>query len=126
MGQFNRQRIAKATYSFATDGGAISTITPSISDIIPANAIVTAVYTDVTTTATSSGAATVAINAGATNLVAAATLGTLAWNSAAKTKQTLASSATAIKPTAAGRITLTVASFALTAGVVNVYVEYIA
>jgi len=126
MGQFNRQRIAKATYSFATDGGAISTITPSISDIIPANAIITAVYTDVTTTVTSGGSATVAVNAGATVIVTAATLSTLVWNSTAKTKQTLAASATAIKPSAAGRITLTVAVAALTAGVVNVYVEYIA
>lgn len=122
---FQRKRVAKATYSFATDGGAQTTITPAITASVPLGAVVTGVFVDCTTNVAPATGATIAINAGGTTLVTAATATSLGLNTGTVKKAlTLAGSATAIKTTATGAVTLTVASADLTAGVVNIYVEY--
>lgn len=120
-----RQQIARASYSFATDGGAVGAVTLSTSDILPVGAIITGVFVDCTTGFTSGGSATVAVTGGGATLVSAATLSSLGINSTLKGKLTLASSATAIKATSNAPIGITVAVAALTAGVMDIFVEYI-
>lgn len=122
---YQRKRVAKATYSFAVDGGAQGTITPATNSTIPLGAVVTGVFVDCTTNVAPAAGATIAINGGGTTLVTAATATAHGLNTGTVKKSlALVSSATAIKTTANGAITLTVASADLTAGVVNIYVEY--
>lgn len=124
--KFQKHKIAKATYSFATDGGAQGTITPSITESIPLGALVTGVFVDCTTNVAPATGATIAINGGGQVLVAAATATSHGINTGTVKKAlTLNGSATAIKTTTNGSITLSVASADLTAGVLNIYVEYI-
>lgn len=120
-----RQQIARGTYSFAVDGGAVGAITLATSDILPVGAIITGVFVDCTTIVTSGGAATIAVTGGGATLVTAATISSLGLNAALKGKLTLASSATAIKATTNTPIGITVATAALTAGVLDIFVEYI-
>lgn len=123
---FQRKRVAKATYSFATDGGAQGTITPAINTVIPLGALVTGVFVDCTTNVAPATGATIAINGGGTTLVTAATATAHGLNTGTvKKAMTLAGSASAIKTASNGPITLTVASADLTAGVVTIMVEYI-
>lgn len=122
---FGRKRVAKATYSFAVDGGAQGTITPATNALIPKDAIITAVFVDCTTNVAPATGATIAINGGGSTLVSAATATSHGLNTGTVKKSlALASSATAIKAASNGYITLTVATADLTAGVVNIYVEY--
>lgn len=117
-------KIAKATYNFAVDGGAVSTISPKAGAIVPKGAQVLRAWTDVTTNMTSGGSATVALAVASTTPIAikAAT----AFDDAAYTGQDIHLAATAINKTdSAGAITFTVATAALTAGVVSVFVEYV-
>ena len=72
--EFSRLRVAKATYSFAVDGGAISTIIPSVADIIPTGALIKEVVFNTRTIVTGGGGATVAITGGGITLIAADTL----------------------------------------------------
>jgi hypothetical protein len=122
---FGRKRVAKATYSFAVDGGAQGTITPATNSLIPKDAIITAVFVDCTTNVAPATGATIAINGGGSTLVSAATATSHGLNTGTVKKSlALASSATAIKAASSGYITLTVATADLTAGVVNIFVEY--
>lgn len=111
-------RVDSALYNFSEDGGAVSTI--DLGRQIPAGAVVTSVWLDCTTTATSGGSATVTVNCGSVALTTATAVASLTGTLAA----TLASSATAIKITTAGNIKAVVAVAALTAGVVRIYVQY--
>lgn len=122
-------KTAYARYNFATDGGAVSTITPAsaVNSTIPAKAIVFGVIINSSTAVTSGGAATIAI-------------GTSAGSSAASLRAALAvasysadaiiagapvfTAGSSFKMTAAGQITFTVATAALTAGVIEVWVTY--
>lgn len=119
--------IAWAKYSFATDGGAVSTITPgaTVNTVIPDNAILTGGTWNSTTAVTSDGSATVAIGVsagGATNTILAATgKATFTLDAIGTTTTTFASPA---KMTAAGSITFTIATAALTAGVIEVFIHY--
>ena len=123
---FQKQRIATATYSFVADGGAISTITPVTTTIIPAGAIITAVYADCTTNLAPATTSTMAIAGGGITLVAAASATTHTFNTGTvKVKMTLNGSATALKATSSAPITIVVAAQAFTAGVININVEYI-
>jgi len=116
---YAKQVVVKATYSFATDGGAVSTITPAINSLVPKNAIITKAWTDVRTNMTSGGSATVALACGGVTIKSAT-----AYNDAAYTgiDNHVTSGA---KTSSAGYITFAVATAALTAGVVDIYVEYI-
>ena len=130
--QLTQKRVAKATYSFAVDGGAVSTIQPQTSDIIPSGAIITNVIFDSKTATTSGGAATVAITGGGLTLVAAQTIannlldGTLVsiMKAAGNTGSTSTAPYIVSKTTSAAPIKVVVAVAALTAGIFDVYVEY--
>lgn len=119
---------AKMSYSFATDGGAIATITPANSPTIPLNAIILGGVIDITTTLTSGGAATIALGIGAGAQVASfkAATGVASYTSGLTLPIIpLFTAATYYKATAAGRLTLTVAAATLTAGKMDVNVIYV-
>lgn len=121
----NNFQVAHAIYSFATDGGAISTITPALGATLPNNAVIVAATINSTTAVTSAGSATVAVGTSAgssTTSILAAT------GKASFTTDALLNGvpvfATPVKLTAAGNITLTVGTAALTAGIIEVFVFY--
>lgn len=116
---------AKAIYNFSVDGGAVSTITPSLTDVIPDNAIIVGGTINSTTACTSGGAATIAVGTSAgsstTSLLGATAVASF---SADARINSVATFAAPVKMTAQGAITLTVATAALTAGVVEVTLIY--
>jgi hypothetical protein len=119
----------KAVYDFSTQGGAIGDI--SLKDvegaaaILPSGAIVTKVFIDVVTAVTSDGAATVAVKSeGAGDMLSAT----------AKASFTLAALLAGVQDGAVGNmirmtadrtIKITVAAADLTAGKLNVFIEYV-
>lgn len=116
-----------ATYDFAVLGGAVSTVNLKgiygSNVVIPKGAIVTSCIIDVITALTSGGLATVALGTGqAGNDLKAA----LAFDSytALVAGVPVGSAATSIKMTADRTMTATIATAALTAGKINVLVEY--
>ena len=111
---------AKAVYDFAVDGGAISTITPARSEVIPANSIIVDAMTCVTTAFATGGSPTLVVKAGGLTVVASQNPATHA--SLADEKVTV--NAVADKTTANGAIQVVVGAAALTAGVIEVYVTY--
>jgi len=120
--------IAWAKYSFAVDGGVVSTITPGalFNTTIPANAVLVGGAVNVTTAVTSAGSATVAIGCsgagGSTTTLLGATAKTaLGLNIVLPT---ITTSAVPKKITGAGQITFTIGTAALTAGVIEVWVLY--
>lgn len=121
------KNLLKAVYSFAVDGGAIGTI--SLNDdegniaTLPDNAIVTRAWSDVVTTATSGGAATVSIGIVSTVDIMAAT----AVASVTGILEGIPDGATAnmIKLAAVKQVKVAIAVAALTAGKINVYIEYV-
>jgi len=129
-----RKRVAKATYDFSVDGGAVSTITPAITEIIPTGAIVTDVIIDMTTALTSGGSATVAVTAGGVTIQGAVDYNQLPYSGTGlgHVLRAGASGATGvttalylpIKTTSDAAIKVAIATAALTAGKFNVFVEY--
>jgi hypothetical protein len=119
--------MAKAVYNFAVDGGAVGAITPVISDTIPANAIVYGGLMNPTTALTSGGSATIAVGttagSSATALKAATAVASYTID-AIMALVPVMTAATAFKMTAAGQINITVATAALTAGVLEIFVLY--
>ena len=122
----------KFVYDFAVDGGSHSAsnqglagngagvITPADADItIPDNAIITDCITYVSTAMTSGGSATVAIGCGGAALVAAT-----AFDNGVFDDEDVTHTVVADKTTSAARPTITVATAALTAGVIEVIIEY--
>lgn len=118
---------AKMTYNFAVDGGAVSTITPANSPTIPINAIILGGTIDITTTLTSGGAATIALGLGSGAQAAAlkAALAVASWTAGQLALIPVFTAATYYKATAAARLTLTVATAALTAGRFDVNLVYL-
>src|SRR3990167_4496889 len=114
-------RTARAKYSFAVDGGAISTITLATNATIPDNAVLMRCIVNSTTAVTSGGAATIAFgtSAGSSSnslMVANAVAG---FSADAFVNSNIGE-AGEIKMTAAGQITITIEAFALTAGVIEI------
>lgn len=119
---------AKFTYDFAVDGGAVSTITPSNSPIIPAKAIILGGVIDITTTLTSGASATIALGLGSGAQVAVLKAATAVATWAAGLTVPIIpvfTAASYYKATAAAQMTLTVATAALTAGKMDVSVVYV-
>ena len=110
---------AHARYDFSVDGGAVSTIVPSNSAIVPDNAVVTNVYHVTTTALTSGGSATLALTAGGVTLKAAT-----AFDNGAFDDEDVTAYDVADKTTSSTGIQFVIATAALTAGVVEVYVQY--
>lgn len=130
----NMMQTAYAKYSFAVDGGAEAAIIPSVSDIIPANALVIGCFVVTDTTVTSSGSATIEVGtsagSSASSLLAATGKSSFAAGDVIYGIPTLPTySSGIVQPvafvmSAAGQIQLTVGTAALTAGIVEVYVQY--
>ena|ERR1700743_2787515 len=119
-GTFN----AQARYDFAVDGGTIGTITLANSDTIPAGAIVIGQVCNSTTAFTGTGA-TVALGTSAgsstTSLLGATAITSLTLDAVvALTPRT-----TPFKMTAAGTVTATIATANVTAGVLDILIQYI-
>ncbi len=112
-------RAESCLYSFATDAGAVGTV--SCTRQLPAGAIVTDVVIDVLTALTSGGAATVQLKAGTTNLSDAEAYTDLTGTQ----KLALASSAEAIKIASASELKVVIAGAALTAGKIRYLVKYL-
>jgi len=110
---------AHAKYDFAVDGGAASTIVPDNSAIIPDNAVIVRCYSVVTTAMTSDGSATLALTTGGVTLKSATAYNDGAFDDEDVTEHTIVD-----KTTSSTGIQFVIATAALTAGVVEVYVEY--
>ena len=124
-----RQKVARGDYSFASDGGAVSTIALTGSTLIPAGAIITGGFIEVTTTLTSGGAATIAVGVETTTDIVTA-VAVASWTAGRKNILPALTSgaltaATTVKTTAARDISITVATAALTAGVFKVVLYYV-
>jgi len=124
---FGQLRTARAKYDFAVDGGATALITPKTGDTIPDNAILLACYINSTTAVLASGGAanvSVGLSAGAGGAAALLAATAKASFSLDAILVGVPVPATPIKMTAAGRITITPDTNALTAGVIEVVVIY--
>lgn len=109
---------AKMTYDFSVDGGAIATITPGNSPTLPLGAIILGGTIDITTQLTSGGAATIALgtSAGSSSSSLKGATAVASWTVGQLALVPVFTAATYVKLTADGRLTLTVAAAALTAG----------
>ncbi len=119
-------RMARAKYSFAVDGGAVGLITPATNAVIPDNAIIIGGILNPTTALVgTSSTIAVGTSAGssAASLKAATAEATYSVDAVLATIPVF-TAASAVKLTAAGSITITVAVAALTAGVMEITVFY--
>lgn len=115
LGKFAKQ-MAIVSWDFSLDGGAIGSIT--FTSALPANAIVTNVYTDEVTAVT--GATDITLKAGSTALT-----GSIDFTGSSGTNsQALAGAATAIKVAASSELSIAIATAAATAGLVRFAVEF--
>ncbi len=129
---FSRLRVAKVSYSFAVDGGAVSTIEPATySDIIPTGAIITNVVSNVTTSLTSGGSATVAITGGGLTILAAGAYSSAPYSGTAPAQMAQSTGLTTTAPyipqvaTSSAPLKVVIGTATLTAGVFDVYVTYV-
>lgn len=120
-------KCARARYDFSIDGGAVGAISIGATGQIPAGAYITHGFVEVDTAATSGGSGTLAIHVEAANdIVNAAAVSGAPWSTTGlKSIIPVATGATAVKTTAARTITATIATAALTAGVVDVVLFYV-
>lgn len=116
-------RMAYLHYDFAVDGGAIGVISPTWADTIPAHAILYGGVANSTTAFTGAGA-TVAIGTAAGSAANSLLTATAITSFTLDAVVALAVGATPIKTTAAGLLQLTIATDAVTAGVLDVMVIY--
>ena len=112
--------IVKATYDFAVHGGAVGDNPIDLK--LPGNAIVYNGMIDVVTDPTSGGAATVALKIeGAADLLAATAIASVTGQVDTIPNGTAAN---AVKLTEERTLAVTVATAALTAGKMNIFLEY--
>jgi hypothetical protein len=120
-------RTAKAKYDFAVDGGAQGEITLASNCTIPDNAIIIGGIINSTTACTSGGSATIAVGtsagSSATSLKAATAVASYSADALLATVPVF-TAASAVKMTAAGQVTVTVATADLTAGVIEITLVY--
>lgn len=120
-------RVARARYSFAADGGAIGTVALMGAALIPNNAVIVATLINVLTIPTSGGAATVALGVEADgDQQAAAAISGAPWSTTGWKWATQTFTTAPDVTTAARDISMAIATAALTAGVIDVYVFYLA
>ena len=121
-------RVGHAQYSFAVDGGAVSTITFSNNVTIPANAIIYNVSINSTTACTSSGSGTMSLGTSAgsstTSLVGATAVASFSSNAKVQGTPVPQTASTWVKMSAAGQITGTIGTATFTAGIIEIYVFY--
>lgn len=119
-------RMARAKYNFAVDGGAVGLITPAVNAIIPDNAIIIGGIANPTTAlvgTTSTIAIGTSAGSSATSLKGATAEATYSADAILPLVPVF-TAASAVKLTAAGQITITVAVNPLTAGVMEITVFY--
>jgi hypothetical protein len=119
------QKVARGFYDFSVSGGAIGSYSLLPSDqLIPDKAIITQVYIDIITGMTSTGGTgTIALTANsAGDLLVAVDADTL---SGVTSGVPVGTAATMVKCTADRNIVLAIATAALTAGKIAVFVEYV-
>ena len=117
-------QVYRGDYSFAADGGAVSTIPLTGGLVIPSGAILLAAYLEVVTPPTSGGAATIAVQVeSAGDIQAAAAVSGAPWSTAGvKLSSARTFAAAPVKTTADRDISIVIAAATLTAGVFRVYV----
>lgn len=123
----NTYLCADATYSFAVDGGAISTIPLTISPAIPAGAIVFAYFINVTTTIVGVGASIALGLETTTDLLSATAITNDRFASTNKSYE-VTTNAGGKKPvlleSGATELDMTVSAAALTAGIIEFKLHY--
>jgi predicted RecA/RadA family phage recombinase len=116
--------VAHAVYNFVVDGGA--SCTPVVNATIPANAIIIGATINSTTAPLAAGSATVGIGTTAgsttTSILAATAKASLTIDALLNGVPTLAAP---VKMSAAGQISVLIATGPLTAGVIEVFVYYV-
>lgn len=112
--------ICKVTYDYDVHGGAIGTITLPLD--LPDNAIVHDGLIDVVTAPTSDGSATIALGLNTTTDLKTATA--IASYSGIVAMIPVGTAATAVKLTADRSLQLTIGAAALTAGKLNIFMNY--
>lgn len=123
-----RLKMARGEYSFAVDGGAVSTIGLMGATNIPSGATILAGWIEVQTQLTSGGAATIAVQVEAAGDILGATA-VASWTTGRKnilpalTAGAL-TAATSVRTTAARDISAVIAAAALTAGKFSVCLIY--
>lgn len=129
---FSRLRVAKVSYSFAVDGGAVSTIEPiTYSDIIPTGAIITNVVAYPSVALTSGGSATVSITGGGLTILAAGAYSSAPYNGTTPAQMAQSTGLTSTAPyipqiaTSSAPLKVVIGTAALTAGIFDVYVTYV-
>ena len=126
----NSIKMAKATYSFAVSGGAVSTITLPGADILPNGAIVQDVVIDCTTACTSGGAATFAVTGGGITVTGGTPIAVGAAPFLAGTvgrvgvAGVITTGYPVQKATSTAPLKVVIGTAAITAGVFTVYVYY--
>jgi hypothetical protein len=123
---------AHAIYSFTSDGGAISTITPKQTAFIPANAVLMDGMVNVTTQCADSASGTATVSVGVSNTLVSGTnttciLGVSGGAIANLTTDALIRSlcnTTPVKTSTSGYLTVTIATHALSAGVIEIDQDY--
>ncbi len=112
--EFSKQ-LSVCTWDFSKDGGAVGDISFGVQ--LPANAIVTNVWTDEETAVT--GATAITLKAGSTSLT-----GALDMTGDSGVKARSLAVADAVKLTSASELKITIATNPATAGKVSFYVEW--
>ena len=124
---FGALQVAKATYDFTVDGGAIGTITPASSPIIPIGAIVLGGILHASVAPTSGGGATLAFGLGsgaqAASLKAATAIATFVINTPVSVLPIWTSGH--FKVAADTKITMTIAAATLLTGKIDVHIVYV-
>lgn len=117
-------QVAHATWDFNIDGGAISTITPKTTVSIPKGAILVGAWAIATTALVgASGTMAIGTSAGSSSTSLIGATNVTSWSLGAILSSGVAT--VPIQMSAAGSITFTIATTALTAGHIEVWVEYI-
>ncbi len=119
-------KTARGDYSFAVDGGAVSTIALMGATAIPSGSIILGGFLDVTTAVVGAGATAALQVESAGDLVAAAAVSGAPWSTTGRKSVIPAfTGATTIKTTAARDLSLVITAAVLTAGVFSLVVFYV-
>lgn len=118
---------AKATYDFSTDAGGRGERTLAISEVVPNDAVIVACYTHCKTPVTGNAGATIAITAGGVTISPATVFTNNAYDTATQvTDHTGAlNSDLGAQATSSAAIGITIDVDDVTAGVFDIYVDYI-
>ncbi len=123
-------RVAHARYDFSVDGGAIATITPAFNATIPDNAIIMNAIINPTVALTSGGSATIAVGTSAgsstTSIKGATAVASYSLEAMVQSVPVPQTASTWVKMSAAGQITITVATATLLTGVMDIFVLFVA